>query len=48
MNEKHSVLEALLKQMTLIVADHEKRIRWLEKGALMALGAGLVIKYLIK
>ncbi len=44
----NEVLHEILKQLSLISKDHEKRIRWLENGALMLLGAGFVIKFLIK
>jgi hypothetical protein len=46
-SKDNEVLHEILKSVSSIVNDHEKRIRWLEKGALMVLGAGLVIKFLI-
>lgn len=40
------VLKEILKELKNITKDHERRIRWLEKGAFMCLGAFALIKLL--
>lgn len=40
------VLKQILKELAAISKDHEKRLRWLEKGAFMCLGAFALIKLL--
>lgn len=45
--DMESDVRAAIKLLTKIADDHEKRIRWLERGGAMCLGAALFIKFLI-
>lgn len=46
MTPGNDVLMALLQKLTDIADDHEKRIRWLERGASMALGALVLVQFI--
>ncbi len=38
----------LLTKLDHIMSDHEKRIRWLERGFTMACGVGIFIKFIME
>ena len=48
MGNDEKLFKEIVRQLAEITADHEKRLRWLERGAAMMMGAILLIQFVLK